>query len=140
MASRGRSKVCPDDFTKTSLIRLASKELGVPPKKIERLNKISLCKSIESGQITSVKATKRKATTKPIVAPVAVKKPVQKKPVVVAKKPPLKKLTTVPKKSVATKKTAAKKPVKKVAPAKKPAARAKKVVVSPYPDPEGPPR
>jgi SNF2 family DNA or RNA helicase len=106
-------KICPEDFTKPGLVKLTSKKLGVPPKQIQKLNKQSLCRSYESGQITTVSA-KTKPAPKKKVAP-------KKKPAKKVKKPTAQ-------------------PPKKEAQAKKPPPPKKRVnvVVSPYPDPEGP--
>ena len=129
MASRKKpEKVCPEDFTKNSLIRLTSKKLGVPPKSIKRLNKTTLCQALESGDIPSLG---KKPSVKPVVkkAKVVAKRPVVKKPVVKKTtkkpviKPPVKKQVT----KVATKKPVTAKPKLRVA-------------TSPYPElPKSPP-
>lgn len=142
------SKVCPDDFSKPALVRLTAQKLGVPRKTVARLNKDSLCKTYESGTISTApvkkapvkkasaqkapaKAPAKKAPTKPPAKAPAKKAPVKKAP---AKKTPEK---------PSPKKVPAKPPVKKV-PAKKPPAKAAtvkktvKVSTSPYPDKEGP--
>lgn len=86
------NKVCPEDFSKPHLVRLTAKKLDIPPKKIVRLNKDSLCKSYESGKIVSVPASKRKKTqakapTKRPTKKVPIKRPAKKAPIHVTVSP-----------------------------------------------------
>src|SRR5437868_5419575 len=117
-------KVCPDDFNKAQLVRLTSKKVGLPTKKIQRLNKDSLCKTYSTGEVTIVPSSrtlKRKAPAKP--KKISTKKAPPKKKVPIKKAPPAKKQIPV------------KKPQTKKPPIKKPG-----VSLSPYPDKEGPPK
>jgi len=126
-------KICPEDFTKPQLVRLTAKKLGVGPKKVQQLNKDSLCQTYSAGKVVQVPATKRVAIKKPVVKRIVKKAPIKQ----IVKKAPVKQVV----KKAPIKRTVKKVPVKPIV--KKPTTNVKKVgtvkvAVSPYPDSKGP--
>ncbi len=67
-------KLCPKEFTKEELVKMAVKKLKEDEKKIGRLTKPVICDALISGSLPSTKLAVKKSTTAKKIAPKPIKK------------------------------------------------------------------